>query len=85
MFINNNHALFHLWGEENLLKHRKVWKYYDHDCSLKLDIDKLNIENLKTFPIDLSKLINVVNNAVVKKSVYDELDKKANTVDLDKT
>ena len=23
MFISNNHALFHLWRKENLLKHQK--------------------------------------------------------------
>ena len=31
MFITNNHASFHLWGKENLVKHQKVSKYYDHD------------------------------------------------------
>ena len=31
MFISNNCTLFHLWGEENLVKHRKVPKYYETD------------------------------------------------------
>ena len=31
MFINNNYVSFHLWWEENWVKHQKVSKYYDHD------------------------------------------------------
>ena len=34
MFITNNQPLFQLWWKENLVKHQKVSKYYDHDCSL---------------------------------------------------
>ena len=33
-FIFTNHASFHLWWKENLLKHKKVSKYYEHDCRL---------------------------------------------------
>ena len=33
MFISNNRPSFHLWWKENLVKHRKVWKYYETDCS----------------------------------------------------
>ena len=33
MFITNNHNEFHLWWKENLVKHQKVSKYYDQDCS----------------------------------------------------
>ena len=31
-FITNNHASFYSWWKENLLKYRKVSKYYEHDC-----------------------------------------------------
>ena len=31
------------------------------------------MDKLKTSPVDLSKLSNVVNNEVVKKTVYDKL------------
>ena len=31
-FIANNHALFHLKWNENLLNHQKISKYYEHDC-----------------------------------------------------
>ena len=31
-FINNNHASFHFWLKENLIKHRKVSKYYENGC-----------------------------------------------------
>ena len=36
---------------------------------------------LKTVPIDLSKLSNVVNNDVVKKTVYDKLVSWLNAID----
>ena len=32
MFISNNRLSFHLWRKENLVKHRKVSKYYETDC-----------------------------------------------------
>ena len=31
MFISNNRASFHLWGNEKLVKHQKVSKYYEND------------------------------------------------------
>ena len=40
---------------------------------LKVQVDKIDIDKLKTVPVDLSKLSNVVNNEVVKKIVYDQL------------
>ena len=43
---------------------------------LKSEIDKLDIAKLKITPDDLSKLIDVVKNEVVKKTVYDELCRK---------
>ena len=32
MFISNSRPSFHLWGIENLVKNRKVPKYYKTDC-----------------------------------------------------
>ena len=32
MFIANDHNSFHLWWQENFVKHQKVLKYYDQDC-----------------------------------------------------
>ena len=32
MFISNNRASFHLWRKENLVKQKKVSKYYENDC-----------------------------------------------------
>ena len=43
---------------------------------LKQDFDKLYVDKLKSTGADLTKLINVINNEVAKKTVYDELDKK---------
>ena len=37
MFITNNCASFHLWCKENLVKHQKVWKYYENNCSCIVD------------------------------------------------
>ena len=37
--------------------------------------------NLNTAPVDLSKLNNVVNNDVVRKTVYDKLVPKINNID----
>ena len=37
--------------------------------SLKAKVDKLNVNKLKTVPVDLNKLSNVVDNDVVKKTV----------------
>ena len=35
--------------------------------SLKAEVDKIDVDKLKTVPVDSSKLSNVVNNEVVKK------------------
>ena len=39
-------------------------------ASLKSDIDELDIDKLKTIPVDLSKQSNVVDHDVVKKTWY---------------
>ena len=39
-------------------------------AALKTEVDKLDTDKLKTTPIDLSKLSNVVENDVVKKTDY---------------
>ena len=49
--------------------------------SLKTEVDKINVDKLKTVPVDLSKLRNVVNDGVVKKTVYDKLVAKGNNID----
>ena len=41
-------------------------------ASLKTEVDKIDVDQLKTVPVDLSKLSNVANNDVVKKTVYDK-------------
>ena len=50
-------------------------------ANLKPEIDKLNIDKLAPFPVDLSKLSDVVKNDVVKKTVYDKLVVKVNNID----
>ena len=58
----------------------KFTKKTDLAC-LKLDVDKLDIDKLKTTLVDLSKVSNVAKNDVVKKAEYDELVKKVNPID----
>ena len=38
-------------------------------AGLKAEVDKIDIDQLKTFPVDLRKLSKVVNNGVIKKTV----------------
>ena len=52
--------------------------------SLKVRVDKIDVGKLNTAPADLSKLSNVVNNDVVKKTVYDKLVTKVNTINSSK-
>ena len=49
--------------------------------SLKTEVDKLDIDKLAPVPVDLSKLSDVVKNDVVKKTVYDKLVAKVNSID----
>ena len=50
-------------------------------ANLKTEVDKLDTDKLKTIPVDLSKLSNVVKNEVVKKNTYDKLVAKVNNID----
>ena len=33
-FLSNNHASFHLWWKDILVKHQNVSEYYENDCRL---------------------------------------------------
>ena len=48
-------------------------------ASLNVDVDESDICKLKTVPVDLSKLNNVVDNDVMKKTEFDKLLTKVNT------
>ena len=50
-------------------------------ANLKTEVDKLDIDKLVPVSADLSKLSNVVNNGVVKKTEYDKLVIKVNNID----
>ena len=50
-------------------------------ASLKTEVDKIDVDKLKTVPVDLDKLSNVVKNDVVKKTEYDKLVVKVNGID----
>ena len=48
----------------------------------KTEVDKLDIDKVVPVPVDSSKLIDVVKNDVVKKTTYDKLVAKANSIDI---
>ena len=50
-------------------------------ASLKTEVDKIDAGKLKTVPVDLAKLSNVIKNDVIKKTVYDKLVAKVNGID----
>ena len=50
-------------------------------ASLKTEVDRIDAEILKTFPVDRAKLTNVVKNGVIKKTEYDKLVAKVNGID----
>ena len=50
-------------------------------ASIKVEVDKLSINKLIQFPVDLSKLSDLVKKDVVKKAVYDKLIAKVNNID----
>ena len=49
-------------------------------ANLKAEFDKIDIDKLKTVPVDLSKLSNVVKNDVIKKTEYNKLVNKVNNI-----
>ena len=50
-------------------------------ASLKIEVDKLDIDKLVPIAVDLSKLSDVVKNDVAKKTVYDKLVAEVNSID----
>ena len=50
-------------------------------ASLKTEVEKIDAGKLKTVPVDLAKLSNVVKNDVIKKTEYDKLVAKLNGID----
>ena len=49
-------------------------------AGLKYEFDKLDIDKLAPVPVGLSKLSDVVKNDVAKKTVYDKLVAKVNSI-----
>ena len=50
-------------------------------ASLKTEVNKIDADKLKTVPVDLAKLSNVVKNDAVKKTEYNSLKTKADSID----
>ena len=53
-------------------------------AALKSEVDKIDIDKLKTVPNDLAKLSNVVKNDVVKKTTYNTLKNNVDAIDTSK-
>ena len=51
-------------------------------ASLKTEVDKLDINKLVAAPVDLSKLSDMVKNDVVKKTSFNKLVAKVNSIDI---
>ena len=49
--------------------------------NLKIKLDDLNVDKLKTVPKDLEKLSDLMSKEVVKKTVYNKLNKKVNDLE----
>ena len=50
-------------------------------ASFKTEVDKIDVDKLKTVPVDLTKLSYVAKNDVVKKTEYDKLVTKVDNID----
>ena len=50
-------------------------------ASLKTEVDKIAADNLKTVPVGLAKLSNVVKNDIMKKTEYNKLLTKVDNID----
>ena len=50
-------------------------------ASLKTEVDKIDADKLKTVPVDLAKLSNVVKNGVVKKTECNKLVTKVDNIE----
>ena len=50
-------------------------------ASLKTEVHKIDADKLKTVPVDLAKLSNVVKNDVVKKTEYNSLKTTVDSID----
>ena len=51
-------------------------------ASLKIEVDEIDADKLKTVPADLTKLSNVVKDDVVKKTEYISLKTKVDNIDV---
>ena len=50
-------------------------------ANFKTEVDQLDIDELATVSVDLSKLSDLIKNGVVKKSIYDKFVTKVNSID----
>ena len=50
-------------------------------ASLKTEVDKIDADKLKTVPVDLAKLSNLVKNDAVKKTEYNKIVTKVDNID----
>ena len=72
-----------LWKSYEVISHIDTLSFAlkSNLASLRTEVDKLDIDKLVHVPADLSKLSDVVKNDVVKKTVYDKLVAKVNSID----
>ena len=51
-------------------------------ASLKTEVDKIDVGKLRTVPVDLAKLSDIVKNDIVKKTEYNSLKTKVDSIDI---
>ena len=61
VYISNNHASLHFWCKKNLVKHLKVSKYYENDCSYKSIYVDVDCNDKMSF----QPLTNVTKNSII--------------------
>ena len=63
---------FNSWIDKKDITHVDVTSFASKTnlAALKTEVDKLDTDKLKTTPVDLAKLSNVIENEVVKKTDY---------------
>ena len=74
------HLIYQLKKDFTTLKAKfgilDIGKLVNFPRGLSTKLDNLNVDKLKTVPIDLKKLSDVVRKKVVKKTKYSQLQKK---------
>ena len=68
-------------AEVDTLHNKKLINISTSPNNLKRKVDGLDVAKLKTVPVDLKKLSDVVDNEVVKNTIFNTLKTKVNNLE----